>query len=471
METSSSNSEVVALQQRKLDERELHQKCLAGFEKPKTHLGFIRSSFNFLNTRLFEIAFRIFLREEHQTFREKMYHNFNYLKWQLERDNFYGHDSKTCLVVLTTQFKEFFDSKEVNASDVPNKCLQKNFNDVGLMGNDANADIGLSYDSDTVSEVPHDMLKNVFAYEIQSHEQPESISDTYEVNENNSNIIFDTPNMDPDRNKEEHDYLKANALLTTSLSAIEKEKHFAKDMTTESEYCKKIKLLNDKISNLKSQACEEDKTFAKENEKYNELRKAGQTDQTLRMLLSKEEMLIRENMDLALRTKMIIKSPLSYHGFVYAETQFEEPPKVPLKRRNVNLKDHLEQVQLRNYDPKLWNSLSMKYFCYVKQAMLKFKKQTFSKLELNRDDLFRMSFEQSINERVKNRVSEEFEPLVKNANLQLEMKDDLKYVMSLEDEFDEKCLILDIQSEFFKTQFESAISESHSYVYENEMFE
>ncbi|GJZ16171.1 hypothetical protein Tco_0551848 [Tanacetum coccineum] len=51
------------------------------------------------------------------------------------------------------------------------------------------------------------------------------------------------------------------------------------------------------------------------------------------------------------------------------------------------------------------------------------------------------------------------------------MKDDLKYAMSLEDEFDEKCLILDIQSEFFKTHLESAISESYSHVYENEICE
>ncbi|GJR20890.1 hypothetical protein Tco_0969417 [Tanacetum coccineum] len=74
-------------------------------------------------------------------------------------------------------------------------------------GNDANADIGPSYNSDTVSEVAHDMLENMFAHEIQSHEQPESISDTYEVNKNNSNIISDIPNMDFDRNKEEHDYV------------------------------------------------------------------------------------------------------------------------------------------------------------------------------------------------------------------------------------------------------------------------
>ncbi|GKD76464.1 hypothetical protein Tco_1339085 [Tanacetum coccineum] len=51
------------------------------------------------------------------------------------------------------------------------------------------------------------------------------------------------------------------------------------------------------------------------------------------------------------------------------------------------------------------------------------------------------------------------------------MKDDLMYVMSLEDEFDETCLILDIQQEFFKTQFESVKSESYSHVYENEIFE
>ncbi|GJX88647.1 hypothetical protein Tco_0340661 [Tanacetum coccineum] len=39
------------------------------------------------------------------------------------------------------------------------------------------------------------------------------------------------------------------------------------------------------------------------------------------------------------------KSSLSYHGFV-GETQFQEPPKVPLKRRHVNLKKNLKQAQL-----------------------------------------------------------------------------------------------------------------------------
>ncbi|GJU24334.1 hypothetical protein Tco_1162955, partial [Tanacetum coccineum] len=240
-----------------------------------------------------------------------------------------------------------------------------------------------------------------------------------------SNTISDTPNMDPNIDKEEHDYVdheqqsaffaslinnlkcdvekynkvnreaqQANALSMNELERYkEKEKHFAKDKTIESKYYKKIKLLNDEISNLKSQACEKDKTFAKENEK---LRKAGQTDQTLRMLLPKEDnvqtgkqgldfenqndnvnpSVLNKAKELApclynidkmrkdeLSDHKIVskeelkceaekhlkvkqrKSPLSYHGFVYAETQFEEPPKVTLKRRNVNLKNHLEQIQ------------------------------------------------------------------------------------------------------------------------------
>nr|GEV52690.1 hypothetical protein [Tanacetum cinerariifolium] len=140
--------------------------------------------------------------------------------------------------------------------------------------NDADADIGPSYDTDTVSEVHHDTFKNVFAHGIKTHEQPKSIPNTYV--ENNSNIISDIPNMDSDKGTEEHDEVNceaqhANALSTNKLGRYkEKEKHFVKETTIESEYCKKIKLLNDEISNLKAQVCQNDKTFAKENEKYDE---------------------------------------------------------------------------------------------------------------------------------------------------------------------------------------------------------
>ncbi|GKB57884.1 hypothetical protein Tco_0914070 [Tanacetum coccineum] len=104
-----------------------------------------------------------------------------------------------------------------------------------------------------------------------------------------------------------------------------------------------------------------------------------------------------------------------------------------------------------------------------------------SKQNPPREDVFIISsFEDNVKRIARNRLSKEFEPLVKDVNFQLtcfekglvkEMKYDLKYVTSLEDDFDETCLILDIQQEFFKTQFELVKSESYSHVYENEIFE
>ncbi|GJW16555.1 hypothetical protein Tco_0023991 [Tanacetum coccineum] len=120
---------------------------------------------------------------------------------------------------------------------------------------------------------------------------------------------------------------QANAFLTKELERYkEKEKDFTKDTTNEYEYCKKIKLINEEISNLKSQACQKEKSFHKENEMYaqyvqlllkrknelektnqeflkqindlnNKLRKIGQTAQTFHMLLSKEDNVSTGNID------------------------------------------------------------------------------------------------------------------------------------------------------------------------------
>ncbi|GJZ21996.1 hypothetical protein Tco_0559035 [Tanacetum coccineum] len=113
--------------------------------------------------------------------------------------------------------------------------------------------------------------------------------------------------------------------------------------------------------------------------------------------------------------------------------------------------------------------------------MLKFEKETVLMQNPPRENVFiNLSFKDNVKRIARNQLSKEFKPLVKDVNLQLncfengfvkEMKEDLKYVTSLKDEFDETCLIFDIQQEFFKTQFEPAISESHSHVYENEIFE
>ncbi|GJT61159.1 hypothetical protein Tco_1004692 [Tanacetum coccineum] len=456
MEPSSLNSEEKELQQMQLDERELHQKCLTLLEKLKIHLESLHNSFHYMKTRSFEIAFRIFFLED----LESMFITEGAVmeaclvnKGRALDDNLVIKETTDDTVTSLEQLDESSSSMNENRSS--DKDISNSMNECSRpgnenrssdhkstsSGNDADTDIDPSYDSDIVTEEEHDDG----AYKQQRAFFASLIN----------NLKCDVENC----NEVNREAQQANALLTNELERYkQKENHFAKDMTIESEYCKNIKLLNDEISNLKSQACEKDKTFAKENEKYDDKQR---------------------------------RSPLSYHGFVYAETQFEEPPKVHLKRKNVNLNKHLkqleqaevlknflEQAQLRDHDPKHWNSLPMKYSCYVKQAVIKFEKQTFSKLQLSQDNKlnFEQSYEHNVNTRVRNRLIDEFEPLVKNVNLQLncfekslvkEMKDNLKYVMSLEDEFDEKCLILDIQQEFFKTQFESVKSESYSHVYEN----
>ncbi|GJT23497.1 hypothetical protein Tco_0893434 [Tanacetum coccineum] len=155
------------------------------------------------------------------------------------------------------------------------------------------ADIGLSYDSDTVSEVHHDTFENVFAHGIPSHEPLESNTRTHNLLNKAKDLVLRLYNVD----EIGKDLLSGHKIISEE------------DLKCDPKQCLKVKQR---------------------------------------------------------------KSPLSYHGFVYGETQFVEPPKVPLKRRDLDLKKHLEQAQLSNYDPKLWKILPMKYFCYVKQALLKF---------------------------------------------------------------------------------------------------
>ncbi|GJX80190.1 hypothetical protein Tco_0328339 [Tanacetum coccineum] len=67
MESSSSNSEEIELQQMQLNERELHQKCLAWFTKLKIHLETLHISFHYMKTRSFEIPFCLLFLEEYES--------------------------------------------------------------------------------------------------------------------------------------------------------------------------------------------------------------------------------------------------------------------------------------------------------------------------------------------------------------------------------------------------------------------
>nr|GEU81772.1 hypothetical protein [Tanacetum cinerariifolium] len=130
-----------------------------------------------------------------------------------------GAALEACLVNEGIALKNNIGITKSNGTESENSSLETLFNrsadenrssdkdNSSLEGNDIDANIGPSYDSDTVSEIPHDVFENLIVHGIQNHVQPETILDTYVVNKNDSHIISDIPYMDPDRDKEEHDYV------------------------------------------------------------------------------------------------------------------------------------------------------------------------------------------------------------------------------------------------------------------------
>nr|GEU98555.1 outer membrane protein porin [Tanacetum cinerariifolium] len=219
-------------------------------------------------------------------------------------------------------------------------------------GNDADADIGPLYDCDTVSEACHDMFENVFAHGIQNHEQPESIPDTYVVNKNNSNIIFDILNMDPNRGQEEHDDVDNEQQRALFASLINNLKCDVEKCNKTDQTLQMLLLKEDNVNTGKQglgfknkNEFENPSLLSKAKELapwlYN-IDELGKDSLSNQKIISEEELKCKAEKRLKVKQR---KSPLSYHGFVYGETQFEEPPKFLLKRRNVNLKKHLEQTK------------------------------------------------------------------------------------------------------------------------------
>nr|GEX00298.1 putative retrotransposon protein [Tanacetum cinerariifolium] len=102
------------------------------FEQLEIHLRDLYLNNSSYAVDAFKPTFRTFFGEEHQTFRLKMFHNLDQLRLQLERENLYEFNTKTCLEVLQTQFKEFFTSKGVNSSDHLNHCWQQDFKEYTL---------------------------------------------------------------------------------------------------------------------------------------------------------------------------------------------------------------------------------------------------------------------------------------------------------------------------------------------------
>ncbi|GJR32842.1 hypothetical protein Tco_1109074 [Tanacetum coccineum] len=475
----------------------------------------------------------------------KTNHNLYQLQCQLGSKYLHLSNPKSCPDELITPFKNFFDSKEVNALDFHNKSRQKHCRDYTRHGRETYRQDLLRYLNDLIKLIDERLLKYG---ELQMKESEGTTLEACLVTEGvvmNDNLVAQQCTVDSSTLSKQHNECNGlveqqNDNLVSSCSNVEKQnmqqlqlqarsqkemsikwfkvlqgntsfllreyfislnnidegaferaflklfetmirdivaikKYLVEAILHEHEIQKRLELQSNDVQFSLVQALEASLVVMKSSgidssERNDANTNIGpsydsdtvtKTGQTLRMLLPKEDnMYTGKQAEKRLKVKQR-KSPLSYHGFVYGDTQFKEPPKVPLKRRDVNLKKHLEQAQLSKYDPTLWKSLLMKYFCYVKHAMLKFEKEIVSKQNPPREAVYiNSSFEDNVKRIARNQLFEEFKPLVKHINLQLnhfkkglvkEMKDDFKYVTSLEDEFDEKCLILDIQQEFFKT--------------------
>ncbi|GJV64672.1 hypothetical protein Tco_1475500 [Tanacetum coccineum] len=103
MESSNSNSKERELQLTQQLVKQRHSYCMTWFEQLKIHLRDL-----YLNN------------------------SSHALRLQLERENLYEVNAKTCLELLRTQFKEFFASKGVNLSDHLNQGWQQDFKEYTL---------------------------------------------------------------------------------------------------------------------------------------------------------------------------------------------------------------------------------------------------------------------------------------------------------------------------------------------------
>ncbi|GJR68134.1 hypothetical protein Tco_0014199 [Tanacetum coccineum] len=206
-------------------------------------------------------------------------------------DNLVAKESTDDSITLSEQLDESISSG--NETDAEKTLVDTVASDI------ENDDIEPSYNSDTMSEVHHDTFENVIANEIQSHEQPDSISDTYVVNENNSDIISDIPNMNPDRGKEEHDYVAYEHQLVFFASLIKNLKcdvekftkinYEAMENGTYDEYVQPLLKMKNELEKKNQEF------FNQINDIDNKLHKTGQTAKTLHMLFPKEDSVLSKS--------------------------------------------------------------------------------------------------------------------------------------------------------------------------------
>lgn len=135
------------------------------------------------------------------------------------------------------------------------------------------------------------------------------------------------------------------------------------------------------------------------------------------------------------------------------------------KNQQMLKKKHEDQTSIKPYDSSRYESLARKTFFHLKNQISRSLSIIRGKQEVQTDELLRSnSYEIDVLREVKKQIKTFIEPLVNRINDKLkvfeealisEMQNDLKYVTSLEDEYDLLCLNSDIQKKYFLYQIES----------------
>jgi chromosome segregation ATPase len=136
-----------------------------------------------------------------------------------------------------------------------------------------------------------------------------------------------------------------------------------------------------------------------------------------------------------------------------------------LERKPTNSKKHMEKTTVNPYDSSKYESLARKTFCHLRNQISGSLRIIRAKQEFQTDELVRSnSYEIDVSREVKKQIKLLIEPPVNSINdklkvfeeaLMTEMKNDLNYVTSLEDEYDLICLKSEIQKEYFQNQIKS----------------
>nr|GEV08597.1 hypothetical protein [Tanacetum cinerariifolium] len=292
MESSSSCTEERDLQQMQDEGNKLHSKCIAQFKYLETHLRLL-NSYRYVDH--FNSVIHIYVHEwKHNQFRDMMHKNNN----QLENAVVQKDKSITSLQALRTQFELFFKSPNVTCTTY--SPLHKDFKE-----------------STHYKPVKYRSRLLHYLDELEKLLKERTLKDgELRLKEKEVKAIKDIEKWLKDKEKQTQESMSCIQFwFLKGLGFVDHNDAVNPDLL-------------DKAKELVQNLYNADK-----------IRIDFPSDHKI---ISKEKLKCENEKRLNVKR---YKSPLSYHGFVYGETQFVEPPEVQLKRRNINLTNPLAPLE------------------------------------------------------------------------------------------------------------------------------